>query len=461
MSDRQSAAVHDTAALASTATWLPIAWNELGVREQGPSGNNQRIVGYSRTIGQTSVTTDQVPWCASFLGACLEHAGIRSTRSLRARSYLDWGRVVDDPRFGAIAVFSRTSNPALGHVGFVIAALDSELVILGGNQSNAVTVARFPRSRLISLRWPQNADAQPQEPIQPSQPSALFEHCLQQILISEGGYSEDPHDPGGPTNRGITIASLASYRGIALIDENRPRLIADLKKLTVDDVRPIYFTRYWLPSQAEHFAPPVALMHFDASVNHGVRGAARLLQHALGVETDGIIGPITRGAADSLPPLQLVTHYAEARRARYRSLHHFWRFGRGWLARVDRTERNARALFLTPQDPTATDRKESSMTIKPSPSTATDTMPAANSAPKWWGHSLTIWGTIVTALSTVLPYLGPLIGFDISAELIRQLGVAVTQLLHALGGVIGIILTIAGRLRANQPLMRRPIELKL
>ena len=74
---------------------------------------------------------------------------------------------------------------------------------------------------------------------------------------------------------------------------------------------------------------------------------------------------------------------------------------------------------------------------------------------KWWGNSVTIWGVIVTALSTVLPTLGPLLGLDITADLIRQLGADVVAVVQAVGGLIGTILAIYGRVRATTQIERR------
>ena len=80
---------------------------------------------------------------------------------------------------------------------------------------------------------------------------------------------------------------------------------------------------------------------------------------------------------------------------------------------------------------------------------------------KWWGESLTIWGAIVTALSTVLPVISPLFGFDITAEVIRQFGDNIAQLIQIIGGVTGTSMTIFGRVRATSRLGRRNLNLKL
>jgi len=175
-----------------------------------------------------------------------------------------------------------------------------------------------------------------------------------------------------------------------------------------------------------------------------------MLQQALGVSVDGEIGPETLKAARTLPVEAIVDKYADIRRERYRSLGHFWRFGRGWLRRVDSTVAAAQRL-TTPQP-------------SPQPKAGERTMTAAENTEgtsKWWGHSLTIWGALVTAASTVLPALGPLLGLDLTPEIIRELGDQVVVVAQAIGALIGIIMTIWGRTRANTSLERRQITFQL
>lgn len=78
-------------------------------------------------------------------------------------------------------------------------------------------------------------------------------------------------------------------------------------------------------------------MHFDAAVNHGVSAAIQMLQGVARLTVDGEIGPETLSAIGSRSVVDLIDDYAEMRRTRYRALPHFWRFGRGWLKRVDAT----------------------------------------------------------------------------------------------------------------------------
>lgn len=80
---------------------------------------------------------------------------------------------------------------------------------------------------------------------------------------------------------------------------------------------------------------------------------------------------------------------------------------------------------------------------------------------KWWGQSMTIWGAILTALSTVLPVLGPALGINLTADLVQQLGQDVVQLVQAFGGLAGTAMTIFGRMRATSLLERRPMRIKL
>jgi hypothetical protein len=87
--------------------------------------------------------------------------------------------------------------------------------------------------------------------------------------------------------------------------------------------------------------------------------------------------------------------------------------------------------------------------------------PAATPDSKWWGQSMTIWGVIITTLSTVLPAFGPLLGLDITAELIRQLGDQIVVVVQAVGGLIGTILAIWGRARATTSLERRQLTMNL
>jgi uncharacterized protein (TIGR02594 family) len=427
----------------SRPRWLQLAYADLGTHETAGDGTTPRIIEYFRAVGHDWVTSDETAWCAAFLGACLERSGVPSTRSLAARSYSVWGNEIRQPLPGAIAVFSRGSDAKLGHVGFVIAATADHLTILGGNQGDGVSLARLPRRRLLNLRWP----AIVPDPV-PDNESAAFDVALQHVLLHEGGWTNDPKDPGGATFRGITLATYAADRGKTLTTETAARLRAELAALSDADTAGLYHRRYWLRAGCDRLPVPLAIMTFDAAVNQGPVTAIRLLQTALRVTVDGELGPVTVaavGAASQARQLPALIHrFAGARRQRYRQTRNFDRFGRGWLSRVDATERLALSLIAKP--------------AAPQPSTETKSM---TQQPKWWGRSLTIWGALITAISTVLPIVGPLVGLDLSAADILRFGDQVNQVLQALGGILGTILTVYGRFRAEAPLERRTLQLSL
>lgn len=424
------------------ARWLAEAWREFGQAEYAGGRENPRIIALFREVGHAQIKNDEVAWCAAFCGACLERAGIRSTRSLLARSYLDWGQQLEKPRAGAIAVFRRGNDPTKGHVGFWLAETDEDVLLLGGNQSNAVSVVRYPKSRLLALRWPSDVKSDPANAADPtaietSNVTSVFDHALAHVLEMEGRFTDDPHDPGGPTNFGITLGVFAAWRKEKLTAANRDDLVRDLKAISSETVSQIYRRRYWDLADCANLPAPLAFMHFDAAVNHGVGAATRCLQEAVGAGVDGEIGPETRAAIVAAPIIEALETYAAIRRRRYRALPHFWRFGRGWLRRVDTTL--ARARQLTADEANRKSKGEPAMTT-----TSTDT--------KWWGHSITIWGTIVTILSTTLPALAPVTGVDVSGQLVQDAGRHVVEAIQAVGTLVGTLMTIYGRFRATSPI---------
>lgn len=137
----------------------------------------------------------------------------------------------------------------------------------------------------------------------------MFEDALKLILAFEGGFSDDPNDPGGRTNFGITQNTY---------DPTRQK---DVKNITQDEVSKIYQNSYWRDSRCDAIntvSPNLATIHFDCAVNCGVGRAIRLLQGVLGVTTDGIIGPDTLSKIDD--SRELKTSYLARRKLYYDSL---------------------------------------------------------------------------------------------------------------------------------------------
>lgn len=165
-----------------------------------------------------------------------------------------------------------------------------------------------------------------------------FNNCLALILREEGGLVDNPKDPGGITNLGVTLPTLQTYFG-----KNRLATPQDIKDLTVATVTPIYMI-FWNGCHAEFLPLGIDLAVMDWCVNSGVRRGVEELQKVLGVAVDGLCGPITIQKAIATNADQLLAAYATARDDFYRSLSDFEEFGDGWLARVFRITGEAKKM---------------------------------------------------------------------------------------------------------------------
>lgn len=137
------------------AKWLTVAKAEIGQQEIAGSQHNPRILEYHAET-TLNAKDDETAWCASFVGWCLRQAGLVGTRLAAARSYLTWGDALADPVPGAIAVLWRGSRDGWqGHVGFYVGEDPAgQMLLLGGNQANKVSVAPYSHDRLLNFRWP-------------------------------------------------------------------------------------------------------------------------------------------------------------------------------------------------------------------------------------------------------------------------------------------------------------------
>lgn len=146
--------------------WMNIARNEMGVREySGKFNNNPRIIEYHKSTS-LGASEDEVSWCASFVGWVLQQAGYTNTKSALARSYLNWGSPLSEPRYGAVVVFRRGNSPTFGHVAFVHKFDANYVWCLGGNQSDSVKISRFSRSSVLGYRWPSVINTAAAAPVQ-------------------------------------------------------------------------------------------------------------------------------------------------------------------------------------------------------------------------------------------------------------------------------------------------------
>lgn len=141
-------------AIGIVPSWVLHALGELYTHEVAGAQNNPRIVHYWIEAGADGVKDDETPWCAAFVGAMLKRGEMKGSAKGNAKSYLDWGVAITEPVFGAVVVLNRPPNDWQGHVAFAVGADAAGVHLLGGNQGDRVSIARFDRSRVAGVRWP-------------------------------------------------------------------------------------------------------------------------------------------------------------------------------------------------------------------------------------------------------------------------------------------------------------------
>ncbi len=136
--------------------WFQEAWRLMGVKEAPGAADNPAILQWATDQG-IPYSGDDVAWCGLFVAHCLGSTLTEEplpTSPLGARSWLKFGGPCT-VRPGAVAVFWRGAPDGWqGHVGFYVGEDDTAYHILGGNQSDQVSVARIAKSRLLAFRWP-------------------------------------------------------------------------------------------------------------------------------------------------------------------------------------------------------------------------------------------------------------------------------------------------------------------
>jgi uncharacterized protein (TIGR02594 family) len=136
---------------AGAAPWLEVVRGELGQRETRGAAHNPRILEYHAST-KLRATSDETPWCASFVNWTMKQAGVQGTDSARALSWAKWGQPIDRPAVGAVAVIDWGGGK--GHVGFVVGRSGDRVVIAGGNQGNEVTYSTYRLDQIQTFRVP-------------------------------------------------------------------------------------------------------------------------------------------------------------------------------------------------------------------------------------------------------------------------------------------------------------------
>lgn len=146
-----------------------------------------------------------------------------------------------------------------------------------------------------------------------------YDKCFEVVIGHEGGYSNDPHDPGGETMYGITRRDHPDAFAHGL-----PSL---------ETAKAIYAEKYWRAAGCDRLPEPYDLIVFDSAVNQGNYPAVTILQRALGLMPDGRVGPLTIAACQTAGKEGPARCLAE-RALRYAQTNGFARYGIGWLKRT-------------------------------------------------------------------------------------------------------------------------------
>lgn len=167
----------------------------------------------------------------------------------------------------------------------------------------------------------------------------MFSQALQFTLRWEGGYVNDPDDPGGATYRGVT-QETANQWFVETHQHWRP-----CSMLLQSEIEQIYHDLYWLKAGCDRLPWPLAMVVFDCAVHSGASRSIKLLQRACGAKEDGALGPITLGAAKTVDPLVVM----ETRRAFLRKLiienPTLGKYRIGWMNRLDDLGRKLRGYL--------------------------------------------------------------------------------------------------------------------
>lgn len=146
-----------------------------------------------------------------------------------------------------------------------------------------------------------------------------FDQAYDRLIGHEGGYVNDPRDPGGETKFGI---SKRAYPDV------------NIASLTEEGARTIYRRDYWQRAQADQYDGAIAFQLFDAAVNSGIGNAIRFLQRAVGVADDGQVGPATLRAIKAMTVTDVLMRFNAERLDFMTKLSTWPTFGKGWARRI-------------------------------------------------------------------------------------------------------------------------------
>lgn len=149
--------------------------------------------------------------------------------------------------------------------------------------------------------------------------SIKFLTAINRVLGHEGGYVNNPKDPGGETNWGI---SKRSYPNVSISTLTRNQAVA------------IYYRDFWLKAHCEELSDGAGYQLVDSAVNSGISQSIRFMQRALGVAEDGVYGPVTLEAMRKNTETDFIMLFLAERLDFMTKLKGWETFGRGWARRI-------------------------------------------------------------------------------------------------------------------------------
>lgn len=161
-----------------------------------------------------------------------------------------------------------------------------------------------------------------------------FRQALQAVLLHEGGYVNNPKDPGGMTNLGVTKKVWEEWVGHPVGEK-------EMRALTPDTVAPMYRKKYWDAVKGDELPTGLDYLMFDFAINAGPGRAIKTMQKAIGTTPDGAIGPKTMQALKDADQKDLIAKFSMEKELFYKALPTFATFGKGWMRRVAEAQSHA------------------------------------------------------------------------------------------------------------------------
>nr|USU31522.1 glycoside hydrolase family 108 protein [Methylobacterium sp. OTU13CASTA1] len=156
-----------------------------------------------------------------------------------------------------------------------------------------------------------------------------YQDAINRVLVHEGGYVNDPRDPGGATMKGVTQRTFDGYL------KRTGKSSRPVRSITPAEIATIYKKQYWDAIRGDELPEGVDYVLFDGAVNSGPVQSVKWLQRALGVRVDGVIGEATVAAAEAYPDHDALVAAILSRRLAFLQALSTWKaFGKGWGRRV-------------------------------------------------------------------------------------------------------------------------------